>query len=73
MALSSEVQLAYLVEVLCPQIKDIGITRLGIHPSPWEKVVKKRKRNTLRVGTIHLVPPKQVKTESFGVLFAGQA
>ena len=26
-------QIAYLVELLCPRIKDIGITRLGIHPS----------------------------------------
>ena len=47
-ALGSEVQLAYLVEVLCPQIKDIRMTRLGIHPSLWGKVIKKRKHNTLR-------------------------
>ncbi len=47
-ALGSEVQLAYLVEVLCPQIKDIHITRLGIHPSLWGKVIKKRKSSTLR-------------------------
>ena len=47
-AASSEVQIAYLVELLCPQIKDIGITRLGIHPSLRGKVIKKRKYKTVR-------------------------
>lgn len=47
-ALSSEEQLAYLVEVLCPQIREIGITRSGIHPSLYVKIIMKRKYNTLR-------------------------
>ncbi len=36
------------MEVLCPQIKDIGIIRLGIHPSLWGKIIKERKYKTLR-------------------------
>ena len=38
-AAGPEVQIAYLVELLCLQIKDIGITRLGIHPSLRGKVI----------------------------------
>ena len=41
-------QIAYLVELLCPHIKDISITRLGIHPSLRGRVIKKRKYKNLR-------------------------
>ena len=47
-AAASEVQIAYMVELLCPQSKDIGITWLGIHPSLRGKIIKKRKYKTLR-------------------------
>jgi DNA-directed RNA polymerase sigma subunit (sigma70/sigma32) len=47
-AQDSEVQFAYSVEVICPQMKDIHITRFGINPSLWFEVNNKRKYHTLR-------------------------
>ena len=51
-AQGSEMRIAYLVELLCPHIKDINITRLGIHPfSLRGRSIKKRKYKTLREST----------------------
>jgi len=47
-ALGSELQLAYLTEVLCPQIAEIYITRFGIHPSMHGEVIEKSKCQTVR-------------------------
>ena len=39
----SEVQLAYLVEVLCPQIADIAYCRRGIAPKLWRHLSKEHR------------------------------
>ena len=44
----SEVQLAYLVEVLCPQIADIAYCRRGIAPKLWRHLIKEHKGKSLR-------------------------
>ena len=47
-AQGSEVQLAYLVEVLCPQIADIAYCRRGIAPKLWRHLIKEHKAKSLR-------------------------
>ena len=48
-AVGSEVQtIAYLTEVLCPEIADINCSRWGVPPRLWEELVKERNRKTLR-------------------------
>ena len=47
-ALDSEVQLAYLVELLCPHIADIAYFRRSISPKLWSQLIKQRDDNSLR-------------------------
>ena len=39
---------AYLTELLCPDIADISCSRWRVHPMVWGKLVKERNTKTLR-------------------------
>jgi len=48
LASGSEVQIAYLVERLCPQIKDIVIASRKLSASQQTEIIKKHKCKSLR-------------------------
>ncbi len=47
-ALGSEVQIAYLVELLCPRIKDITILPQKLLTSQQAQIIKKHGKKSLR-------------------------
>ena len=46
--LFEEVQIAYLVELLCPQISEIAYSRWGMPPRLWKQLIKERNNKSLR-------------------------
>ena len=43
-----KVQIAYLVEVLCPRIAEIAYSRCSIPPRLWKKLTEQRNCKSLR-------------------------
>lgn len=44
-----KVQIAYLVEVLCPQIAEIAYCRYSIPPRLWNELTEKQNCKSLRI------------------------